>query len=484
MSESIMKNHVLKVNKIIAFIFILMTTLSIFSAISFQMSELFGLSAVNIMIAIAAYISSNKKRYETFISYLVCIFMCFSIVFVTTNTESLYLILLPISVATLYFNVKLFFITSSLVNAGIIIRLVSMSQLNINSITSLIVINIVALILFYLTKSGTNLIYVASEEGKKSSDSLGKLEDTIKVIETNTSSLDVDISSCYTNLESVKEFTSSMTNTIEEVVKGVSGQADGINQISEMMNTADEKVLESHRISKHLENVSTKASGLVLTGSQKIRQMDDQMSIISTAVTESVTTVNELQRNMNEVNNFLSSIIQIAEQTNLLALNAAIEAARAGESGKGFAVVAEEVRKLAEQSADTVKEINSIINQVNEKTQKVLDKVQNGNAAVQEGEAIVNEVTESFESIQLSFKDIDTQISKELAMIEETTVIFEKVRGEAESMASIAEEHSAATEEMLATMVEHNTSIENIFDSIKHIKASSNNLGTIVRRNS
>ncbi len=105
----------------------------------------------------------------------------------------------------------------------------------------------------------------------------------------------------------------------------------------------------------HLADTSLNASQIVFEGTEKINHMEKQIAIINTAVSDSLTTVQELDSSMDDINSFLSGINQIAEQTNLLALNAAIEAARTGESGKGFAVVAEEVRKLAEQSANTVK---------------------------------------------------------------------------------------------------------------------------------
>ena len=65
-----------------------------------------------------------------------------------------------------------------------------------------------------------------------------------------------------------------------------------------------------------------------------------------------------LERKANDITNIVSLVSGISDQTNLLALNASIEAARAGEQGRGFAVVAEEVRKLAEQSQQAVKDIN------------------------------------------------------------------------------------------------------------------------------
>jgi methyl-accepting chemotaxis protein len=96
--------------------------------------------------------------------------------------------------------------------------------------------------------------------------------------------------------------------------------------------------------------------------------MQKQIDIINDAVTESLSTVQELDKSMDNINHFLSEISQIAGQTNLLALNAAIEASRAGESGKGFAVVADETRRLAEQSSKMVKGINEIIGDIKNRT--------------------------------------------------------------------------------------------------------------------
>lgn len=211
-----------------------------------------------------------------------------------------------------------------------------------------------------------------------------------------------------------------------------------------------------------------------------ISQMDKQMEIINSSVTESLSNVVELQCKMDEVNTFLSGITQIADQTNLLALNAAIEAARAGDSGKGFAVVADEVRKLAEQSAVIVLQINMVMSEMKAKTQNVVSQVQNGNVATNEGQIIVSDVNGSFNKIRSSFKDIDDNISNELLMIENISSIFTNISSEVESIAGISEQQSAATEEMLAAMEEQVSNITTIYSSMQEIKKSSESLQAIV----
>ncbi|MCX7921883.1 MAG: methyl-accepting chemotaxis protein [Clostridia bacterium] len=326
------------------------------------------------------------------------------------------------------------------------------------------------------------MIVSANEKEAHAKTLLSELEKTMDTIKANTSALNGDISKCSDNLGTVHEISSSVATAIQEITRGVVGQTESVTHISLMMKEADNKISDIANFSNQLEDVSAKASHVIVEGSEKINRMDKQMSIINQAVTKSYATVQELNSNMDEINNFLSGITQIAEQTNLLALNAAIEAARAGESGKGFAVVAEEVRKLAEQSANTVRQINQIIHQIKDKTKNVLDEVNNGHIATQEGETVAKQVNQNFEMIQLSFKDIDKYISDEISRIKNIAQLFSQINMETESIASISEEHSASTEELMATTEEHNASIENIYNLMHNIKNSSDNLQNLIKQ--
>ena len=400
-----------------------------------------------------------------------------------------YLIFISIAMISLYFNRRLIVIFGAIVNALMIaLTVMALDSLfmgqyrNVGSIAALLLyIDIVICVLYFLTRWGSELVKTAGEEGNRAKRLLGELETTMGVIKENYQVLNQGIEESAASLDVVRDTSSGIITTVQEVAKGVIEQTSSISHISEMMNEADGKVSAVHNSSRQLASVSDTASKVVQEGSIEINKMDKQINIISSSVMASLSTVQELQSNMEEINNFLTGITQIAEQTNLLALNAAIEAARAGESGKGFAVVADEVRKLAEQSAGTVKNIDKIMNLLKERTKNVLIQVQSGNVAAQEGVAIVNNVSASFGKIEGSFKSIDNNVSNELGMIEKTTSIFSKIRQEAESMASISEEHSASTEEMLATMQEQNSSIEIIHHSMQGIKNSNEKLYGIIK---
>lgn len=374
-------------------------------------------------------------------------------------------------------NKGMFLFTAVLINAGVFLLQYALDMMNtLTFVNAAAVIELTAVLLYLLTSWGSGLVRSVAEKERKTASLLDELGKTMETIKSNTARLDRDIESCRLNLQALNTSSNGMTLTVQEVAQGVTGQAQSISQMNEMMNSAAEKVAEACKFSMNMSGISSDASRMIMENSDKMRHLDEQMNIIDSTVAESLLTVKELNENTNSINNFLTGITQIADQTNLLALNAAIEAVRAGEAGKGFAVVAEEVRKLAEQSANTVKQINGITRQIIDKTQVVLDKVQDGSAAVHEGKEIAARTNESFDRMRLSFQEIDGCVTNELNIIENINNLFSQIHQETESIASISEEHSAATEEMLATVEEQNASIGSLYNFIQEIKNSSENL--------
>ncbi len=482
--ENSLLNHVRKVNKILNWVYFILGFVMIIAGIA---TGTLAVSIIPLLVTLASAFLAlffRRKGKDTAASYVIVISALMQVItiLVAAGAGAFVLVMLPISVTALYFNKRLFIIVGVIINAAAITLHaitpgMGMEMYLFSDLFQLIITTLI----FFLTKEGGKLIQNANEKGTQANQLLDNLENTMGLISTNTSVLNADISRGNENLSVVREIGNSITIATQEITTGIVDQNKSVNQINQMMKNADMKISELKEFSSQLENVSSKASNVVFEGTENINTMEKQMDIINQAVTKSLETVRELNANMDEINNFLSGITQIAEQTNLLALNAAIEAARAGESGKGFAVVADEVRKLAEQSAFTVKQIYQIIYQIKDKTKNVFDEVSKGQVATQDGEKVVNTVNKSFEMIQVSFKEIDRYISEEISRIGNIADSFSHIDKEVESIASISEGQASATEELLATLEEHNANIEDISNLMQGIKTSSDNLQGIIK---
>lgn len=162
-------------------------------------------------------------------------------------------------------------------------------------------------------------------------------------------------------LKSVLNSTSQMNETRESIAQS----STSLIEHRESFATSDQM---SHEILELLQNTVGSSVG------------------IEADAGSAVTAVEALQEAATGINSFVDMISSISDQTNLLALNAAIEAARAGEQGRGFAVVADEVRTLAQRSADATSEISSLIGDVNKKVTEVITMIQK----VRDQTAIIN----------------------------------------------------------------------------------------------
>lgn len=235
----------------------------------------------------------------------------------------------------------------------------------------------------------------------------------------------------------IEDVSGQIVSFSEQATSGARETASAIGQISG-------NIQQSTANSQHIAGVADKTADHAREGNEGIARIAEQMDIIKSVNNANGEVIKSLKESADKINQIVQLITKFADQTNLLALNAAIESARAGEHGRGFAVVAEEVRKLAEQSAVSAKEIHSIIVIIQNNIEKASRVMDEGIIEAERGSEVVRDVAEKFRKIIISVQDL-------AGGIQEVATATEEMSSAVQNVNAVAEEQSAAMEELTSS---------------------------------
>ncbi|HYG57341.1 MAG TPA: methyl-accepting chemotaxis protein, partial [Symbiobacteriaceae bacterium] len=257
------------------------------------------------------------------------------------------------------------------------------------------------------------------------------------------------------------ETTAAVTGIVQQLQQAIGQVANGAAQTSQDVQDA---VISLNRIAEEVDTLNKNAGQVASasiqnaetarSGAKVVAQTAQGMARIKAAVETSSLRIQQLDQLSRQIGEISAVISGIADQTNLLALNAAIEAARAGEHGKGFAVVAEEVRKLAESSSKSAKEIGALISRIQSGTAEVVQAMAVGTAEVDTGHRFADEAGLALSEI-LGVAEKTAHEVKNMAQAVQAVQMAAKSVSEAfGSIAAVTEENTAATEQMAASAEE------------------------------
>jgi methyl-accepting chemotaxis protein len=394
-----------------------------------------------------------------------------------------YLVMATLTMAALYFKKELLIIFACVMDVLFIAfyiinpeNMVGSGDTLISFASVLIIFNGAFFLLYFLTSWGRNLVNEAKQKEAKAQDMLSRLNATFQNIEEGTNTLDTTIHQFNSNIHDMSEASKSITASMQEMAKAIQEEASSVYQVNNSMCSTIHVVHETEKSSREIASKSCEMIHTVEIGWEKIGHLKHQMNIVTDAIGTGTDTVTKLKDNMEKINQLLEDITYIARQTNLLAVNASIESARAGEQGKGFAVVAEEVKRLAGQSSAIVNNISAITAEMFNMSNEAYVKVKQGDTAAMDGSKVVDEISVSFEEIRQAFEGTNAAIQVGLQKNSKMTEEMENVQRQIEGVASISEENSAATQEVLATIESENADMAEFGVSVQEIQALSGNL--------
>ena len=245
-------------------------------------------------------------------------------------------------------------------------------------------------------------------------------------------------------------------NAIATTMAG--GTSEQFNRTDQVATAMNELSATAQEVARHAADAARAADDADQSAQQGEKVMQTTIHSITQMRGEIANTtmvIRRLEADSGRIGKVLEVIRGIAEQTNLLALNAAIEAARAGEAGRGFAVVADEVRNLAQRTAESIIEINQII-----------QNVQTG--AVDAAQAIESGQARSDESVE--------QVTQAGAMLERITLAVEAIRDMNRQIATAAEEQTSVAEDISRNLTEITAIASTNLDNVQRTESASQNL--------
>ncbi|MGB4065430.1 MAG: PAS domain-containing methyl-accepting chemotaxis protein [Azonexus sp.] len=215
--------------------------------------------------------------------------------------------------------------------------------------------------------------------------------------------------------------------------------AASVEELSVSIDHVTEFSTEADTLSRASGSASREGGGV-------IQRAANEMTHIADTVNGSATAIRELESYTVEISTIVNVIKEIADQTNLLALNAAIEAARAGEQGRGFAVVADEVRKLAERTASSTKEIAGMIDKVQASSRHAVAEMENSVEQVQSGVDLAHQAEQSIGTIQVSSGQVAEAVNEISLAIREQSTAAREIAQNVERVAQMTEQGSHASQ--------------------------------------
>ncbi len=301
----------------------------------------------------------------------------------------------------------------------------------------------------------------------KSADEMGQTAEAFNALVSGFQSI---VSQVHDYAGQVAGSASSLAGNTNEIAHSSQQQRDSATNSARAVDEMSASIASVADSANALSKLSQDSLQRASQGQQSLQEMIGEIGQVENAVQQMANSVEAFVKSAQAISAMTQQVRDIAEQTNLLALNAAIEAARAGEQGRGFAVVADEVRKLAEKSAQSASEIDEVTKTLADQSEHVEKSIQRGMLSLQSSQNHVQSVASVLMQSAESVERVNEGVNGITVSVNEQKQTSQKIARNVENIAVMAESNNTTILRTVQAINDMEQLAENLEKSVKHFK--------------